>query len=87
MVNFPRANAEEKKPVDVFQDVPKIPSFKTQKPEAKPEEKSDVKGNAKFGEELENCGVATKCSPDEIAMQLYTGRENKDPPKICIDGK
>jgi hypothetical protein len=81
-LEFPRKSSRSK-------DGAKKPTepHATNSKELKTEERPAVKANAKFGEELENCGLPAKCQDDEIAMQLYTGRENKDPPKICVDGK
>lgn len=43
--------------------------------------------NVKLGEELPNCGVKEECGPNSFAAHLYTGKENKDGPKICVGGK
>jgi len=38
------------------------------------------------GSEYPNCGAKKSCADDEISVRLYTGTQNKDPPKICVDG-
>lgn len=39
-----------------------------------------------IGSEYPNCGAKKSCANDEFSVHLYTGTENKDPPKICVDG-
>jgi len=41
----------------------------------------------KPGTENPNCGLKKSCADDEFSVQLYTGTRNKDPPKICVDGR
>jgi len=36
--------------------------------------------------EYPNCGAKKSCTDDEFSVHLYTGTQNKDPPKICVDG-
>jgi len=38
------------------------------------------------GFEYANCGANKTCGDDEFSVHLYTGTQNKDPPKICVDG-
>jgi len=40
----------------------------------------------KPGSEYPNCGAPKTCSDDEFSVHLYTGTQNKDVPKICVDG-
>ena len=40
----------------------------------------------KPGSEFPNCGATKSCADDEFSVHLYTGTQNKDPPKICVDG-
>ena len=36
---------------------------------------------------VKNCGMREECKPDEFAVHVYTGKNDKDEPKICVDGK
>jgi hypothetical protein len=36
---------------------------------------------------VENCGMREKCQPDEFAVHVYTGKNEQDEPKICVDGQ
>jgi len=38
------------------------------------------------GTEYPNCGSPRRCTDYEFPVRLYTGTQNKDPPKICVDG-
>jgi len=40
----------------------------------------------KPGAEYANCGAPKTCADDEFSVHLYTGTQNKDVPKICVDG-
>ena len=53
------------------------------------EVKEEQKANKddKVGIELPNCGIKDGCGLNSFPVHLYTGRENKDGPKICIGGK
>jgi len=37
--------------------------------------------------ESKNCGVPTDCAADAFSVRLYTGFQNKQGIKICVDGK
>ena len=39
------------------------------------------------GEELPNCGVREDCGLDGFSVQMYTGSDNREFPKICVSGK
>ncbi|CAF1025896.1 unnamed protein product [Adineta ricciae] len=43
-------------------------------------------GNITIGTSIENCGLAEVCKSDEFAVHLYTGKDNNDEPKICVNG-
>lgn len=43
--------------------------------------------NSTLGEERPNCGVTVDCGPAAFSLHIYTGLENKDLPKICVNGK
>lgn len=34
-----------------------------------------------------NCGVKDGCAADAFPVRLFTGNENKEYPKICVNGK
>lgn len=36
---------------------------------------------------INNCGLTEKCSDNQFPVHVYTGRDNNDEPKICVDGK
>jgi hypothetical protein len=36
---------------------------------------------------LKNCGMREECKPDEFPVHVYTGKDNQDEPKICVDGR
>jgi len=40
-----------------------------------------------MGEELPNCGVKEDCGVGGFSVQMYTGTDNRDFPKICVGGK
>lgn len=46
----------------------------------KTEEKEDLSSE-------KNCGVTDDCGTDSFPVRLFTGRENKVFPKICVNGK
>ncbi|CAF0885021.1 unnamed protein product, partial [Didymodactylos carnosus] len=53
-----------------------------------PFQPTDVKQDSiATGSSLRNCGLAEKCKDNEFAVHVYTGKDNNDEPKICIDGK
>ncbi|CAF1137046.1 unnamed protein product [Didymodactylos carnosus] len=50
---------------------------------------TDVKreGAIAIGSTLTNCGLPEQCKDNEFSVHVYTGKDNNDEPKICIDGK
>lgn len=34
-----------------------------------------------------NCGVKEVCAADAFSARLFTGNENKEFPKICVNGR
>ena len=54
-----------------------------------PSVNADIKkdGNITIGASVKNCGLAEKCKDNEFAVHVYTGKDNNDEPKICVDGK
>ena len=49
----------------------------------------NVKQKEKFaiGELTENCGLKEPCKQNEFPVHLYTGKDDKDEPKVCVNGK
>lgn len=41
----------------------------------------------KIGNLSTNCGLPEPCSEEEFAVHLYTGKDHKDEPRLCVDGK
>lgn len=39
------------------------------------------------GSILKNCGLREECKSDEFAVHVYTGKNDQDEPKICVDGR
>lgn len=39
------------------------------------------------GNYLKNCGLREDCKENEFAVHVYTGKDQKDEPKICVDGR
>ena len=39
-----------------------------------------------LGSKSSNCGLPKSCLPDTFAVHLYSGKENVEGPRICIDG-
>ena len=39
------------------------------------------------GSVVKNCGLREECKPDEFAVHVYTGKNDQDEPKICVDGR
>lgn len=66
-----------------------IPLGKLEKVPLNPEDQKavDVENNVKLGEAMENCGIFTECGASAFSVQLYTGHENKDMLKMCVNGK
>jgi len=54
-------------------------------------QESDAKavagGAVPHGTASSNCGLSRSCSPDEFPVHLYSGKENVNGPRICINGK
>ena len=50
---------------------------------------SDINKGDKIavGNSIKNCGLPDKCKDDEFPVHIYTGKDNNDEPKICVDGK
>lgn len=40
-----------------------------------------------YGSSVQNCGLERACQDDEFAVHVYTGKDNNDEPKICVNGK
>ena len=40
-----------------------------------------------IGSSVRNCGLENMCQENEFAVHVYTGKDNNDEPKICVDGK
>jgi hypothetical protein len=36
---------------------------------------------------VKNCGLREDCKPNEFAVHVYSGKDDKDEPKICVDGR
>jgi len=39
------------------------------------------------GSDHPNCGATKSCADDEFSVRLYTGTQNNETPKICVDGR
>jgi len=39
-----------------------------------------------LGSASSSCGLSTDCSPEEFSVHLFSGKENIDGPKMCING-
>ena len=50
---------------------------------------SEINKDAKIavGTSIKNCGLVQKCKDNELAVHVFTGKDNNDEPKICVDGK
>jgi hypothetical protein len=44
-------------------------------------------GKIAIGTSIQNCGLADVCQENEFPVHVYTGKDNNDEPKICVDGK
>ncbi len=44
-------------------------------------------GKIAVGTSIKNCGLTDMCKDDEFAVHVYTGKDNNDEPKICVDGR
>ncbi|CAF4635441.1 unnamed protein product, partial [Rotaria magnacalcarata] len=44
-------------------------------------------GKIAVGTIIKNCGLTATCKENEFAAHVYTGKDNNDEPKICVDGK
>ena len=40
----------------------------------------------RLNDSVANCGVTTNCGADAFPVHLYTGFENFELPKICVNG-
>ena len=40
-----------------------------------------------IGSSVKNCGLEDACQENEFPVHVYTGKDNNDEPKICVDGK
>jgi hypothetical protein len=36
---------------------------------------------------VKNCGLKEPCKEDEFAVHVYSGKDDKDEPQICVDGR
>ena len=36
---------------------------------------------------VKTCGLREECKANEFAVHVYTGKDDKDEPKICVDGR
>ena len=36
---------------------------------------------------VKDCGLRVPCNAGEFAVHVYTGKDQKDEPKICVDGR
>jgi hypothetical protein len=50
---------------------------------------SDInkEGKIAVGTSIKNCGLQEMCKENEFAVHVFTGKDNNDEPKICVDGK
>jgi hypothetical protein len=50
---------------------------------------SDINKGEKIavGNSIKNCGLPEMCKENEFAVHVYSGKDNNDEPKICVDGK
>lgn len=39
------------------------------------------------GNYLKNCGLRDDCKAEEFAVHVYTGKNDRDEPRICVDGR
>lgn len=62
---------------------------KLEKVPLNPEDQKAAAGEekVKVGEAQENCGIVTECGSSAFSVQMYTGHENKDMVKLCVNGK
>ena len=44
-------------------------------------------GKLTIGAAVKNCGLPETCKQNEFSVHVYTGKDNNDEPKICVDGK
>lgn len=51
------------------------------------DQKASDEENLKVGDAKVNCGVAMECGDSAFSVHLYTGRENTDMAKMCVNGK
>jgi len=43
-------------------------------------------GNVHLGATSSNCGLTQNCLPDEFSVHLFSGKENLEGPRMCING-
>src|SRR6218665_64550 len=41
----------------------------------------------RLGDDLGNCGMPEPCASDAFFLRLYSGSENKEGPRICVNGR
>lgn len=41
----------------------------------------------RLGDDLGNCGMPEPCASDAFSLRLYSGSENKEGPRICVNGR
>jgi hypothetical protein len=41
----------------------------------------------KIGSQVKNCGMKESCKANEFPIHVYNGKDDKDEPKICVDGR
>lgn len=52
-----------------------------------PNESVLVPSSIKVGDVVLNCGLVEPCKQGEFAVHIYTGKDHKDEPRLCVDGK
>jgi hypothetical protein len=52
-----------------------------------PTSEINKEGKIAVGTSIKNCGLLEMCKENEFAVHVYTGKDNNDEPKICVDGK
>ena len=43
-------------------------------------------GRVHVGAATSNCGLTQSCLPDEFSVHLFSGKENLEGPRMCING-
>jgi len=44
-------------------------------------------GTVQVGQLSSNCGLSKDCVPDEFSVHVFSGKENIEGPRVCINGK